>query len=627
MRTLLAFTFTFTFTFTAQAGKVAQRHKPTIEDAFARLDPGAEFYAVLDPAIETAVWSWLRKWDGPSKDFVGPFVTEIADTYTQTVGFDATAGWGPSGLDLSVPLVFARASLDDKAIAKAYAALTTERKRDAKTLAKLPRAYVGYRVVAAVADAKAVKKTIAALAGSEIGKGISFSLLEAGDAAAVGAAFHGDAKLGKTIAAALKAHKVIAVGAYHGDGDGVVLVRLEGAWLTLDFVDVFGGLDLDWKLDKAGLVKHLTRKAGGAAKVLATPSGKALAAARFGIWFDPVALLNAGLIHGRSNVAKGVFHAVDDADAKTVLTAGEAEVALCDEFRELAMTGAFADAAIVLRASPTAFELSTVWGLRPGTALIAALATADDGLLDPNAAGEAIAAGTVYLNGTALLRALPRPGVFARSTSDIGNAADMCGAPGWIVAAGFGWPQLLGAVMDEEAARGGASQLLVDNLRNLAGVVRRVEGPDFTTSPSLALASFDPAVGRKLFDALAPDFGKVSEQTAAKTKLLVAKPQQKGQPLLFASIASAPVVTGVALGGSAVLDWFFGLPAAKAAKGAPPWIALGRVDVPKLLRQFAKTMPYFEPYVQDALKRLGNLSTSLAVDGDLLVGTLRIEVK
>jgi hypothetical protein len=524
------------------APAAAAKKKPrTAADVFARLDPDAPAYFVVRPSAETALWAWLRKFEGAPAAVIEPMLANVAAAYTGVVGFDATQGWEPLGLEPSLPIAVAVPLLDDGAADRAWQALERG-DRDP------PRVLVGARAVAAVTDAAKLRKLIA-------------SLVKSGSLTApAGAA----TALGKGAPAALGKLKVVAFTQL--TERALLTVRVDADWLTIDVVALYGGLPLDWKQDRAAIEKFIAHQppAGGAKARLTTGSGRALASAGFGATTDAVAWTRV-LEHGARHIR---------------LFGGQDRTACADQLA-VARDGVLADFTTTLDFSAKAFTISVVYGVRRPAELAAAFPASDDAALDVNASDQ-LGAFVVYLSGLAGLRALPRPAELATGAKAL-SAGRACGVgdePDDMGALeSFAWPYLL-ALAAEEAAADAEWQPILDGVRNFGGVVLGLR-EDVWTSPSLVAFTTDPAAGAKVIAKNKDEF-EAKPITIKGRKALLGKKDGPVHAILDDKLTTFVVP----LDGVETFKKFVARARPKAA-ASPPLAAL-RIDGPKVLREVGR---------------------------------------
>ncbi len=602
--------------------------KPPVDAAtvLAQIDADAALIVVLRPHGAQVVLEWLGKFGGLAQMTIQQVLEGMREESKTVLGVDFTdpTAWSESGLDVDSPIGMGFMAVDAAAAQKAYKALTADAKRDPKKLAKVARPWYRNRIVVPLADEAKFRKLLGHMTSNS-----SIALAD-GDPArlATAAGIVGDgkdvAKQGAAVAKALKKAKVAAFGRIE---DTFIFIRVGGGFATVDALSAFAGdlVPFDWKRDGAALLKLLGRKIakGGAMTALSTNSGAKLVDADLGMWSEPGRLLDAGKATGWHRSLSATAGMTDDAKWKELVGEGDKEVARCEEFRPLATSGPFVDFAWAFRAEPSAFHLSASWGLRKAFALASALVAADDGLVDMAAAGDAVAIGVLYLNGTAPIRALPRTGAFAKGLPELLEAQYLCGWAGTNVATLFGWPQLLALYIEDEAARDSTFKSIADNVRNVAGAFRQVSMED-SGNVGVVLASFTDSPDLSWIGA---GRGKSSVVKVGQREVTVFAPPSKWEPaILRTALDGGRIAYGIALGGNAAVKWFWGKgsPKASAAAGV---IGVGRADLSKIFEQLGKSQPMMAPVFTELAKRMGLLSGKLSVDGDVLNGSMKLDIK
>lgn len=585
------------------------------------IDADAPFVAVLRPRAVTAVFAWLGKFDGALKPLLPDSAAMVGE-----FGVDLTGDWAALGIDPETPIAGSFMAIDVAAAEKAFHAMVDA---DPKKRAKAPRMFWRTRIVAKVTDEKKAQAAVAALAASPHGQKMHMVVPATAKPDAVAAIFGADAKQGKAIAAALKKLKIAAVG-YGGElssGGHLVFLRVGGGALTIDVVALYGGGAFEWKLDAKELAKVVGRKApkGGATAIAGRGAGKQLAEADAAIWIDPVKQLDTGKAMGWQNTVIAYRAAPPDQAAELARVGGE-EVAVCDEFRAVATGSPFEDLAFTARVKPAMIELGAVWGLRANSGLPAALATTDDGLVDLTA-GDAAFMAVSYLKSFAPLRALPRPGILAQPHNALEEKGRLCGFAAHATVGLFGWPYAAAMMLDAMAAEEPELKTMIEKLRNIVVAAKSVQFEEIVYSKSVFMGSFDEPFLHAWFGRI---LGKPSKRTVGRRSIDVWKPGRSREPWGFAWTRDRQTtVYGIAFGAPESIDWFWGRPSPSAAAGAPPFVLLGRADLPKVLAQAGTEYRYMKPWLDDFAKRTGNLggSLGLAAGDTLLVGTLKLEIK
>jgi hypothetical protein len=608
--------------------KAAEPAKGSVSEAdvLGRIDADAAYVMVVRPRGIKVLLEWLGKFGGLAQMSIQDVLGELGSESSRLFGVDLAnpTTWSESGVDLDAPMGIGLLAIDAAAAEKAYKALTADAKRDAKKMAKVARPWYRNRLVVSVADEAKLKKLLGHMSSNS-----AIALVD-GDAgrlaAAAGFAADGKdvAKQGAAVAKALKKAKVIAFGRLD---DLYVFIRLEKGFMTLDALRAFSPetVPFDWKRDGGALLKLLDRKIakGGAAVALTGSAGAKLVDADLGVWGEAGRFLDAGKATGWDRSLSATTGITDEAQWKTLVQEGNKEVQRCEEFRPVAQTGPFTDFAFTFRAEPNALTTSVNWGLRKGYALAAALVAADDGLVDLAAATDAVAIGVLYLNGLAPIRALPRTGAFAKPWDELMEAQYLCGWAGTQASMLFGWPMLIAAGVDSEAANDPQFKSLADNVRNGAAAFRQVS-MDPSGNVGVVLASFTSTPDLDWIKGLG---GKSSEVKVGQRTVTVYAPKSKWEPaLLQTALGANQVAYGILFGGNAAVKWFWGKgsPKASAAAGV---IGVGRADLPKILDQLGKSQPVMAPVFTELAKRMGLLTAKLAIDGDLLNGAMKLEIK
>lgn len=595
------------------AGSERPASAASARDALERIDANAAAVVVFRPKSVGVLVEWLQKFGGAAGPIIKMGLDEVT-RLTAEYGVDMAkpATWSETGIDMDSPIAVGLAVVDVKLAEKAFKAMT-DAKATEKSNAKVARPWIGTRVVMRVSDAAKIKKLMEGVAAKSGG---ALIFVEKADAAV----WTGDMKGADK---ALKKAKVVAIARA---GNTTVVARLDGDWLIVDIAEPFAGdaMAFDWKRDGASLLKWHGRKIGkgGATALLGKGAGARMADADFGIWSEPNRVLDTGKATGWSKVV-GALQGIDAAQRKTIAAAGAAEVQRCEELRPVAQTGAFEDLAWTMRITPSSVEMSWAYGLRKAYALASAFLTGSDGLLDVGSTSDAVIVGAMFLNGLGPIRALPRPGVFAKGTNDTNTAMYECGWGGYMAGVAFGWPHLLGMAIDDAAQADPKAKDFVDNVRNVAVALRNVSTRD-ADNFGVLVASFAP--GAKL-DWIPQEAGagKSSTVTVGKRSVTVWAPKSSFEPSLFKSaLDGGGTAWGAAMGGQPAVKWFWGKSAGSAAPSA---IAIGRMDVPRVMEQIGKATPMWAPYTDELRKRVGTMSGSLTIENELLVGAMKLELK
>jgi hypothetical protein len=585
-----------------------------------QIDADAALVVVARARGAKAVLEWLQKFGGMPGMSIDEFLKDVGTESARVFGVDLAnpVTWTESGLDLDAPIGMGFVAIDTAAAQKAYKALTAGAKRDAKTLAKVARPWYRNRIVIPLADVEKFTKLLGHMTGNS-----SVALVD-GDVARLAKAAGVDEKQGAAVAKALKKAKVTAFGHIE---EAFLFVRVEKGTAIVDALIPFADdmVPFDWKRDSGAMLKLLGRKIGkgGASTALASPAGASLADADLGMWTEPGRLLDSGKATGWHRSLEATAGMDDAARWKELVAEGDKEVARCEDFRPIAQTGPFTDFAWTFKAEPKAFTTGATWGLRKAFALAAALVAADDGLVDLAAASDAVAIGALYLNGLAPIRALPRTGVFAKSMQDVGESLMLCGWAGNLTAFLFAWPQLMALEIEEESARDPQFKSLADNVRNGAAAFRQIS-MDFNNSVGVALASFTTSPDLSWIESVG---GKSSVVKVGQREVTLFAPRSKWEPaILKTTLDASKIAYGVVMGGNAAVKWFWGKgsPTATAAAGV---LGVGRADMAKIFEQLGKEQPMMAPIFTELAKRMGLLSAKLSIDGGLLTGAMKLDIK
>lgn len=392
------------------------------------------------------------------------------------LGFDplVAAGWLAAGFDSTAPILIGLAAIDEQAAAARFGGA-----------AKRP--VWRSRLIARAADPPRAEATLRKLAGllpdlypvtPANGSALSRALGTTGDPAALVAEL---GRAGVVVAGRLPAP------------DTLILAHLDRDTVIVDLLSGFAA-PLRWRDDRGAITRLLGRRPRPA---LAARLGRGAAARLRGpgtvLWLDPRRLL---IVHEALRQQTALAERRRDPGASV-----EPRPAACQSFDQIADAGPFTDLALTFRVTlrdashGPRVAMTTAWGLRAAYRLAASLLVEDDGLLDPRDAvahhGAALAAVT-HLRGLDPLRHLPRPALLDRRRPDIQLALEQCGAAAGAVLIGFGWPQLLGAKLDEIASIDPDAATLVGAARNAALAVRHI-GPQLRTLIGAGELSFDPA--------------------------------------------------------------------------------------------------------------------------------------
>jgi hypothetical protein len=583
-----------------------------------RIDGDASIVVLARPRGPRTLIEWLNKWGGPTRNIVQEGLREVfAPLKAQTsVDLSDPKAWGELGLDVDAPIAMGLFAIDHGPAEKAFGPLADPKRE--KTWGKVKRPWLRNRVVAKVTDEAKLRALLEAMAGRAWVAGKS-------DPAAAATALGLDAKQGKAVAAALKKAKISA--ALRSD-QAFVFVTLGGGWLTIDVLGAFAGdlVPFDWKRDGAALMKVATRKIakGGRASILDAGIGSKIGDADFALWGDPVRILESGKATGWHKTLSALKDVPPDRRAE-LAKAGADEVAKCEQFRPIAASGPFEDMALWGKITPTSIEWGGGWGMRKGYALASAFVTANDGLIDVGATTDAVALLGVYLNGLAPLRALPRAEIMTKDAQTIHQALMECGWGGAVVGVGFGWPQLMLVHLDEEGKRDAEAKSVFDHVRNFAIAFKTISY-DTTALFGVMVASFDDSPDLAwLAREVGGKSGKPQTVNAGKRTITLYPARSKFEPsVVHTQVDGGKIAWGALFGGQAAVKWFWGKGGGTASPNA---IALGRADVPAILGQLSKQNPYFGPYFEEAAKRFGMLRGSMEIQGDLLVGEMKLELK
>lgn len=581
----------------AVAPRVARANEPPAAITLAQIDADAPVVLLFRPRAEAEVWSWLARFEGAVKPFIG----ELMTSYREALGVDPTQRWAAAGIDPETPVAVSVLAMDEAAAEKAYKA-TADAAPDRKKMAKGPRAWWRTRVVARVLDEAKVRETVAR-------HGMAPDAL---------ATRYGAPKQAKAVAAWLKKQKIVAAGELE---ESVWFARVEGGFLLVDVLTPFHPGGHDWKRDAKEWAKLVARKApkGGATELLGRGAGRRLADADLAVWIHPERWLDLGRTVGRSNILDALEGGGEPA---AIRQQGETEVARCEEFRPIATSGLFEDFVLTLRVKPNGLEASAVWSVRPGAPIAGALATVDDGLVDLSAADAPFML-VLYLKGAAGLRALPRTPVLA-DVNRMTESTVECGFAAASLVTLFAWPELAALSLDQLAAQGAGWNAFMEKIRNGAIVMRTLALESWWTSSGVMVGSFDSAY---LHDWFSEQLGKPSKRTVGQRSVDIWRPQ-RGSAWGFASKRGGSTLYGIAFGAPESLDWFWGRPSPTPAPGAPSYAALVKMDLPALLAQAGREYRYLAPYFDSIAKRVGPLAGSFGLAGDdLVVGTLKLEIK
>jgi hypothetical protein len=169
--------------------------------------------------------------------------------------------------------------------------------------------------------------------------------------------------------------------------------------------------------------------------------------------------------------------------------------------------------------------------------------------------------------------------------------------------------------------------LLVERARNLAFAFKAL-GMTQKDNLGVVVASLEGSAAAAFEPAMTANFGKKSARRIGARTAEVWPARGPDEPPLFrAPLPSSRSAVGLAVGGLKAVDWFYGRPSPKPATGPTPLIAAARLDVPRMIDQFARADPFAGAIAADVAKKLGALSGSLRLVGQTLVGTARLEIK
>lgn len=270
--------------------------------------------------------------------------------------------------------------------------------------------------------------------------------------------------------------------------------------------------------------------------------------------------------------------------------------------------------------------MGIAWGMR-SPLIGAALATSDDGLLDP-AISDTLASGALYLGGYAPLRALPRPKILSKGTDPFETAVEDCGYGAAMVPVLMGWPHLLGLGLETLASKEPSFKNALDHARNIAAAVydidmskEDIEGLIMASFPDTFAAVMDPELAAT--HATPP----ISRKTKGRTVQAWSSKQDQEHVIVKSPLEGGRLAYGKVEGGLEVIDWFFGRPQGNAPRTPASAIGLFKIDLPRILRKVSKQEPMSAPYLEEAAKHLGPITGKLATSGDVLAGSIRLEIK
>lgn len=564
------------------------------------LDADATLVITFRPRALWTLDEWLGKFDGAMKPLVQGLRAEAATSLERELGVNplAQAAWTAAGLDPTLPIVAGLGALDHVAARKAFDVLAKQPKSRIKT------PFWRSRFVLGLTDEAAFRKALATAA-----EGPDWARVEGPPDALAKALRLGDkpAAGAGAIRAQLAARRVLAI--WRPSGDTIGFLRVEGGVVIGDVFSPFARAALDPAADLPALLKLLVRPPSKrkVSATLAAGSGRALLQADAGVWTTPDRVLDLGQALGRQSVLNAFGMELDAAQRSAIVAQGAAEVGRCDDLRALPRSLGAVDGAWTVDVAPRKITMRLTTSLDPKSPLPAALPAADDGLLDVVTSADAPAVAAYYGTGLAGLRALPRPGLLARTPDDVARAVQECGGPGLLALAAFAWPHLILFTIDDAPTE---VRTVLASLRNVA-VAWKQFGATSAAHVGVFVGSFEPGVGsalERLLDALGATRGV---RKAGPRKLDTWA--RAGEPTAFKTQLGDRLAAGGALGGTKALDWFWGRSSPRGAPGQPPALAVLRVDVPQVLRQLEGQLGISRPMLDAVTKRLGQLAGSLKV--------------
>ncbi|HKE13566.1 MAG TPA: hypothetical protein VKB80_01760 [Kofleriaceae bacterium] len=512
-----------------------------------------------DPAELERIAALVRSFGGD----VGMAANAVSLASASALGFDAlaVAGWRSIGIDAQQPVFIALLPIDPAAPRALWHARAVARIAD-------PRAFDGWaaRSPLLAEPWRAATPVVGAL-GALLG-------------------IAGDARAEAAAARALTERGTLAVGMSPRLG-ALMLVRRDGAYAVLDAFALTEIGHLTWPRDGAAVLAGLEAVQRPTMVDRTTAGTAALGRPGLVFWTQPAGLFDAAIAWSRPPPT-------------------------CDDFRDLAARTALVDASLALRVAQHQIALDLLWGSPPGAPVTAAWPLADDGLIGPPLRGGAVLAATLYLAGTARLRAMPRHSLVEGGWNPLWRRARSCGRTARGLLLGFAWPEVAGQWLGEVAAVSPSTARVVGSARNIAFAARRVSAEDRRAWQAVLEASLAP-------DGMGPADAVLDAVFGGRRPVRRPRPHLawQGRYLHPYSIARGRrgIVVGVAIGDRA-RRWRLEQPL-RARRAGPRTLARAAGDGAALLRQLAPALPPpWRALAAAGATRVGSLSMIVTVQPD-----------
>lgn len=429
------------------------------------LDADAPIVATLEPAGLEAMAAAVARTPGGARAVAAARVALGA-----VAGFDplSKSGWSAAGFDADAPIAASLGAIDPDGAQAVYAALVAARRWDDRTLRRVRKVFWRSRAVLRVTDWQRARKTVDRVVAAVPG----VYAVGAADAPQIAALVGERPRHADRVVSRLGRRGVVALGWIAGL-DAYVAVRAlpKPGLVVVDVVGTFAGVPIVWPRDSRKLLAAIERAPGTSLLAAARERGAGATRGAVTVWLRPRPLMALLKAVGRHAALRAAAFA--PGDRRALRRAADAELARCAELDAVVDTSPLADVAFAIDVTGDGVDARTVWGLRDGMALAAALLVDDDELFAWTDAPDRAVTAAVYLGGIGALRGVPRPPLLRDGLGGVQRAAVACGGAGAIVAGLFGWPQLAGAALD--ALRAGAPDwaAIVEGARNAAVVVRR----------------------------------------------------------------------------------------------------------------------------------------------------------
>lgn len=524
----------------------------------------------------------------------------------RAIGLDllTKSGWNDAGLDYDAPVMASLGALDMAAADRAYTTLATAETWNSSTLRKVTRTWWRSRVVLGITDTKRLEKTVKMLV--EMAP-FSAAWVSSANGEALTAMLGTRASKRNAVVKQLTKDGVLAVLAVPFTND-LGFVHRRGDVLVIDMVRTFSGLPVAWDKDKTALRALLKRQPKNFAKRIASGDGAAAVLADPGValWLDPNRLIDLSVAGNMSSTLEYV------AAGNSIGAAPDYEAA-CAGYRDIANSGPFTDMAATLTATKAGMRTELIWGLRAAYKLAASLIVRDDGLLAPSTTGDAVIAGGLNMAGFSALRALPRPDVLTGGAVDMWLETMRCGPTALPMAAAFGWPQILGSLLDDIAGINGEADLVIGAARNVAFAAQTI-GPSRDDNIGAVEVSFAPAAADTVGHWNDQVFG-ATRQITGTTRSYTSWGRGKLRPYRWTT-DGGQVVFGTGVGDRSV-TWYLDRDVPKAGKTST--IAWLELDANKALRQLGGIAAAFDVIRGQLGGSLSTISATMELRGDTLV--------